>query len=95
MRREGGSTHEDATQMSRSSESCGRWNRGSQSSRYAASATSRKRRFTVGETNTAGWIGRNCAGLKELEGENKRSKKIVARRAMDMNALRDLLGKEC
>ena len=59
------------------------------------------REYGVSETTVHRWRGRyrgmyksEFRRLQELETENARLKKIVAEQAVDMDVLRDLLGKE-
>jgi putative transposase len=59
------------------------------------------REYGVSETTIHRWRGRyrgmdqaELKRLRELETENARLKKIVADQAIDMDVLRDLLGKE-
>lgn len=59
------------------------------------------REYGVSETTIHRWRGKyrgmdqsELRRLKELEAENTRLRNIVARQAVDMDVLRDLLGKE-
>ena len=59
------------------------------------------RQYNVAEATVYRWRQRyrgmdeaQLRRLKELEGENVRLKKIVAQQALDIDALKDLLGKE-
>lgn len=59
------------------------------------------REYNVAEATVYRWRNkyrgmdkRQLKRLKELEQENARLKKIVAQQALDMDAMKDLLGKE-
>ena len=59
------------------------------------------REYNVAEATVYRWRNkyrgmdkRQLRRLKELEQENARLKKIVAQQALDMDAMKDLLGKE-
>lgn len=59
------------------------------------------RQYAVAEATVQRWRSRYkgvdqaaLRRLKELEAENARLKKIVAQQAVDLDALKDLLGKE-
>lgn len=59
------------------------------------------RQYSVSEATVHRWRNKyrgmdqsELHRLKELEGENRRLKKIVAQQVMDNDALKDLLGKE-
>jgi len=53
-----------------------------------------RRHSTTGKPSTAAWMSPRRSGLKQLEDENAKLKKLLAEQMLDAAALRELLSKK-